>query len=119
MTLKRRKAMAEKIEPLSRLGRCCRFRAPPRGGPGRSVQRIMTAHRNERLKAIFVVALRLPPETDTAVMRRVAVENWDSLAHISIVAGIEGEFGLSLDARDIERISSFEAARLLVEERAR
>jgi len=78
----------------------------------------MNGQRNERLKAIFVAVLGLPPDTNTSAMRRFAIETWDSLAHVGIVVGIENEFGVSFNAKDIERITSFDAARLLVEERA-
>jgi len=69
------------------------------------------------LLAIFASALELSSGTPDVEIRRLAIERWDSFAHVNIVTAIESEFDLSLDARDIERISSFEAARLLVEEK--
>ncbi|MBA3557890.1 MAG: acyl carrier protein [Gemmatimonadaceae bacterium] len=43
--------------------------------------------------------------------------NWDSLAHVSLVAAIESEFGITLDAADELRMTSFQATQLLLEEK--
>lgn len=49
-------------------------------------------------------------------MRRVTEAKWDSLAHTSIVAAVESEFGIGLESADMDRMTSFAATRLLLEE---
>ena len=44
-------------------------------------------------------------------------KNWDSLATVSIVAGIESEFGVTIEASEYERLTSFEAVALLLDEK--
>jgi len=72
-----------------------------------------------RLKAIFSTVLDLPVDAEMSKIKRIWVERWDSLAQVSIVSAIESEFDLSFNAKDIERITSFEGARFLVEEKLR
>ena len=70
-----------------------------------------------KLAEIFRVVLDLSADYDVHTARRIAEPNWDSLAHVSIVAAIESEFGLNLESGDMERMSSFAATRLLLEEK--
>jgi acyl carrier protein len=70
-----------------------------------------------KLAEIFRIVLDLSADYDVLSARRLAEQNWDSLAHVSIVAAIESEFGLSLESADMERMSSFAATRLLLEEK--
>jgi acyl carrier protein len=71
----------------------------------------------DKLKDIFQVILDLPLDTDFKRLRKLIEPRWDSLAQTSIIAAIESEFGVELELADMERISSFEAAQLLVEEK--
>lgn len=70
----------------------------------------------ERLQAIFRAALGLGTERDACSLHRADVDEWDSLAHVLLVAGIENEFGLTVDLADSLRIDSFEAALALLRE---
>lgn len=72
---------------------------------------------HEKLMEIFQVILDLPFGTDFKQLRKLNEPRWDSLAQTSIIAAIENEFGVDLDLADMERISSFEAAQLLLEEK--
>lgn len=74
--------------------------------------------KDEKLAAIFRIVLDLPDDSDVTGLRKVTTRSWDSLATVSLAFAIESEFGLRLDAADNERLTSFEAARLLVEEKA-
>lgn len=71
----------------------------------------------EKLTEIFRIVLEKAPGASMAAVRRVSEPRWDSLAHTSLIAAMETEFGLRLDAKDSERVSSFSAAELLLEER--
>jgi acyl carrier protein len=66
---------------------------------------------------IFRAVLELTPGTDVTRVRQINEGNWDSLAHVSLVAAIESEFSITLDAADALRMTSFEATQLLLEEK--
>jgi len=70
-----------------------------------------------KLIEIFRVVLELDDSCDVQLVRRVSEPKWDSLAHVSLVAAIESEFGVNLDSEDMERMSSYAATKLLLEEK--
>ncbi len=71
-----------------------------------------------KLIDIFRVVLEIDSDDlYVSSVRRIAEQRWDSLAHVSIVAAIESEFGVHLEIADMERMSSFAATRLLLEEK--
>jgi acyl carrier protein len=71
---------------------------------------------DERLQAIFRGVFSLSDEANVARCRQVTMPEWDSLAHVSLVAAIESEFGLSIDTADSIGLTSYESARLYLEE---
>lgn len=78
----------------------------------------MNSTNEKKLVEIFTVILELENDNKNVLsIRRLTEGNWDSLAHVSIVAAIESEFGLNLESSDMERMSSFAATRLLLEEK--
>ena len=70
-----------------------------------------------KLAEIFRVVLDFDDNYDVSSVRQLTEPKWDSLSHMSIVAAIESEFGLNLESADMERMSSFTATRLLLEEK--
>ncbi len=50
-------------------------------------------------------------------LRQLGVESWDSLAHVSLMLAIEGEFGISIDVLDQVTLTSYPAIRRYLEER--
>lgn len=72
---------------------------------------------SERLDEIFKAVLDLPGTSDVTRLRQINAPGWDSLAHVSLVAAIESEFGLQIDAADSLELTSYEAVRLYLEER--
>ncbi len=77
----------------------------------------MNATATDKLRDIFRAVFELKPGTDPTRVRQINEPNWDSLAHVSLVAAIESEFGISLDAADELRMTSFQATQLLLEEK--
>ena len=65
----------------------------------------------ERLQALFRAVFDLPASADVPNCRQANTPAWDSMAHVSLVAAIEGEFGLTIDAGDSLTLTSFESAR--------
>lgn len=77
----------------------------------------MNAMSTGKLQDIFHAVFELPPGADATRVRQITQKNWDSLAHVSLVAAIESEFDLTIDAADALRMTSFQATQLLLEER--
>ena len=71
-----------------------------------------------KLEEVFCAVIELPPGTEVREFRAGVTAAWDSLATVSLVAAIESEFGLSLDAGEMLRLTSFEEALKLVRDLA-
>lgn len=65
----------------------------------------------QRLQAIFRAVLELPPSSDPTAAAQGKTPTWDSMAHVSLVAAIEAEFGATIDAGDSLSLTSYEATR--------
>ena len=67
---------------------------------------------DEKLKTAFVEGLGLDPEaTDWASLTYRGVREWDSVAHMALVAEIEDSFDIMLETDDVIGLSSFDAAK--------
>jgi acyl carrier protein len=77
----------------------------------------MNDHNVKKLQEIFVTILELDQSEDVSKVERINAVRWDSLAQTSLIAAMESEFGLNLSIPDMERITSFAAARLLLSEK--
>ena len=77
----------------------------------------MTNEAQAKLQEIVRAALDLPPDVDVKHARQLAIASWDSLAHVSLMLAIEGEFGVSIDVADQLRLTSYPAICLYLEER--
>jgi len=65
----------------------------------------------ERLKQAFVAALAIEPERVTDDLQYNSIPNWDSTAHMALIAELEGAFNIMLDTDDIIDMSSVGKAR--------
>ena len=77
----------------------------------------MTSTDVDRLSAIFRAVFELPPTRDASTVRQISEKNWDSLAHATLVAAIESEFGVAIDTAEALELTSFDAAKVLLDER--
>ncbi len=59
---------------------------------------------------VFQQVLDLPADTDRSTLRYNETPRWDSLAHMSIIAGLEDRFDVMLDTDDVLDMSSFAKA---------
>lgn len=71
-----------------------------------------------RLAEVFRAVFELAPDADPWGVRQMTTDAWDSLGHVSLVTALESEFEIEISAVDSIEITSFEAARLLVEDLA-
>ena len=68
----------------------------------------------EKLKKAFYEALEIPLENINDELSYGA-ENWDSVAHLALVASIETEFDIMLTSNDVIDMSSFKKAKEILE----
>jgi acyl carrier protein len=71
----------------------------------------------KKLEEIFQIVFDLDDDEKLAGFRRLGTKKWDSLAHVSLIAALESEFSLQLDAKNRERITSFSGTKLLLQEK--
>jgi acyl carrier protein len=45
----------------------------------------------------------------------ITIENWDSLHHLNLVLGLEGEFGVQFSPEEIAKMQTVESIALLVQ----
>lgn len=76
----------------------------------------MTPENEMILKEVFLIVLDLPEDVDFQSLRRINNDKWDSLATVSLVAAIESELDLQLDTQQQERLTSYQATTLLLDE---
>lgn len=77
----------------------------------------MTSDDGVRLATIFRLVLDLPGDAPVADIRRVVEPRWDSLAHASLVAAIESEYSIQMNAADIDALTSYRGAVLLLQDK--
>ena len=64
----------------------------------------------DKLQGAFISALGLVGEVDFANLTYRGVKEWDSVAHMQLVAAIEAAFDLMLDTDDVIGMSSYARA---------
>lgn len=64
----------------------------------------------DRLRTAFRSSLGLPEDADVDGLEYRGIENWDSIAHMTLVAAIEDEFDVMIDTDDVIDMSSFTKA---------
>lgn len=70
---------------------------------------------SEKLQAAFAQALQLPPGQITDELAYNQIPQWDSVAHMALVAELETVFDIMLDTDDILAMSSVAAAREILQ----
>lgn len=65
----------------------------------------------DTLRTVFAESLGIPPETVTDALTFATIPQWDSVAHMALVAAIESAFDIMLDTDDVIDMSSFAKAR--------
>jgi acyl carrier protein len=65
----------------------------------------------DRLKKVFAESFGIPAESIDDSLAYQKCERWDSIAHMTLVAGIDMEFDTMLEMDDIIDMSSFGKAK--------
>lgn len=70
---------------------------------------------NERkLRDAFIAALGVAPDAAVETFTYRGIKEWDSVAHMQLIAGIEAAFDIMLDTADVLGMSSYAIARTIV-----
>jgi len=70
-----------------------------------------TINTQETLRNAFANALGVSPDSDIENMKYGEVESWDSVAHMALIAEIEGAFDIMMSTDDVIDLSSFTKAK--------
>lgn len=65
----------------------------------------------QKLRAIFAEALGIPEEQVVDDLRYNSIPEWDSIAHMALVAAIDEAFDIMMDTDDVIDMSSFAKAK--------
>lgn len=68
----------------------------------------------ERLKQAFADALGVDVNSITDALQYNAVQQWDSVGHMALIAAIEQTFDILIDTDDVIDMSSFAKAKEIV-----
>jgi len=71
----------------------------------------------ERVRRIAADLLDIPFDQIPPAASLETIENWDSLNHLNLVLGLEGEFGVQFSPEEIGKIQSVENIALLVHDK--
>ena len=64
----------------------------------------------EKLRQVFAESLAIDSARITDDLRYATIPEWDSVAHMALVAAIEAAFDIMLDTDDVIDMSSFTKA---------
>jgi len=70
------------------------------------------AHIREKVKKVFLDVFGMDEKKFHFEMTSEDIKEWDSLSHMNLVAGLESEFGLSME---IDEISEMDSVKKVVE----
>ena len=68
----------------------------------------------DKLRKAFSDALGLPLDQVTDALEYNKVKEWDSVAHMALIAAIEQAFDILIDTEDIIDMSSFAKAKAII-----
>jgi acyl carrier protein len=68
----------------------------------------------EKLRAVFADSLGTTPDRIIDAITYSEFQNWDSVAHMALIAAIEEAFDIMIDAEDVIDMSSFAKAKQIV-----
>ena len=63
---------------------------------------------NDKIDKVFLEALGFENLDDKSILKYNEIEGWDSVAHMTLVAGLEDAFDCMLDMDDIIDMSSYD-----------
>lgn len=70
---------------------------------------------NQKLKTIFIEALGIDDSLVVENLSYNSIPEWDSVAHMALVAEIDDQFDIMLDTDDVLDLSSFAKAKEILQ----
>ncbi|MDF1507842.1 acyl carrier protein [Robertmurraya sp. DFI.2.37] len=70
---------------------------------------------HQKLKVIFAEALGIEESQVTDTLAYNTIPEWDSVAHMALVAEIDDQFDIMLDTDDVLDLSSFAKAKEILQ----
>ncbi len=77
----------------------------------------MQALTEQKLGEVFRAVFNLAPGALVTGVRQGSEPAWDSLAHVMLIAAMESEFGIAVDAGESLGLTSYHAAARFLEAR--
>ena len=68
----------------------------------------------DRVRAKFVECIGIPADIVVDELEYGSIPQWDSIAHMSLIAGLEDEFDIMIETDDVIDMSSFKKANEIV-----
>ena len=65
----------------------------------------------DKLKSVFISALRIPSGVDVVNLEYRGIPQWDSMAHVGLIADLENAFEVMLKTDEVLALSSFAKAK--------
>lgn len=69
----------------------------------------------DKLKSVFKEALRIPPDVDIEKLEYRGIPQWDSMAHVGLIADLETAFDVMLKTDEVLALSSFVKAKEILQ----
>ncbi|XOV79323.1 MAG: acyl carrier protein [Aestuariibacter sp.] len=69
---------------------------------------------DQRIQQVFISSLNISPESAKDTLEYNSIPEWDSTAHMILVAALEDEFKIMLDTDDIIDMSSIAMAKKIL-----
>lgn len=60
------------------------------------------------VKQIMIAVLGLATDTSVENITMESTSDWDSMRHVSIITGLENEFGIFVEAQEAEKLTSYQ-----------
>lgn len=71
----------------------------------------------EKLRNIVRAVLEMGDDEPVEPVRQLTFRRWDSLAQVTMIAAVEAEFCIGIATQEYERFTSFDAIKILLEEK--
>jgi acyl carrier protein len=69
----------------------------------------------EKLTSLFKEIIGVSPETDPNEITMERIEDWDSMAHMTLITQIEEEFEISLEAEEIMAMTTYPKIKKIID----
>ena len=69
----------------------------------------------QKLNSIFISIFDLSEKTNVENLSRLSYPEWDSLAQVSLISAVANEFSVEIEGNEFEMFTSYNAIKILLE----